>query len=97
MGAFAVKDVMRSPRAKAAVRFALDEDLGNASALAFPRWLDATSEALVDPDAVATGEIYPKGKGCVVAGATVARSRPSIIFSTAATDGAHFSESESSA
>lgn len=74
MGAFAVKDVMRSPRAKAAVRFALDEDLGNASALAFPRWLDATSEALVDPDAVATGEIYPKGKGCVVAGATVARA-----------------------
>lgn len=74
MGAFAVKDVMRSPRAKAAVRFALDEDLGNASALAFPRWLDATSEALVDPDTVATGEIYPKGKGCVVAGATVARA-----------------------
>ena len=74
MGAFAVKDVMRSPRAKAAVRFALDEDLGSASALAFPRWLDATSEALVDPDAVATGEIYPKGKGCVVAGATVARA-----------------------
>ena len=74
MGAFAVKDVMRSPRAKAAVRFALDEDLGNASALVFPRWLDATSEALVDPDAVATGEIYPKGKGCVVAGATVARA-----------------------
>lgn len=74
MGTFAVKDVMRSPRAKAAVRFALDEDLGNASALAFPRWLDATSEALVDPDAVATGEIHPKGKGCVVAGATVARA-----------------------
>ena len=74
MGAFAVKDVMRSPRAKAAVRFALDEDLGSASSLAFPHWLDATSEALVDPDAVATGEIYPKGKGCVVAGATVARA-----------------------
>ena len=74
MGVFAVKDVMRSQRAKAAVRFALDEDLGSASALAFPRWLDATSEALVDPDAVATGEIYPKGKGCVVAGATVARA-----------------------
>ena len=74
MGAFAVKDVMRSPRAKAAVRFALDADLGSASTLAFPRWLDATSEALVDPDAVATGEIYPKGKGCVVAGATVARA-----------------------
>ncbi|MGN0833676.1 MAG: carboxylating nicotinate-nucleotide diphosphorylase [Kiritimatiellia bacterium] len=56
---------MRSPLAKAAVRLALDEDLGTP-------WCDATSEALVDPQAVATGEIYPKGAGCVVAGATVA-------------------------
>jgi len=60
-----LKDVMRSPAAKAAVRLALAEDLG-------PDWLDATSEALVDPKAVATGEIYAKGTGCVVAGATVA-------------------------
>ena len=60
-----MKDVMRSPLAKAAVRVALDEDLGTP-------WCDATSEALVDPEAVATGEIYPKGAGCVVAGATVA-------------------------
>ena len=60
-----LKDVMRSPAAKAAVRLALDEDLG-------APWCDATSEALVDPDAVATGEIYSKGTGCVVAGATVA-------------------------
>ena len=59
------KDVMRSPAAKAAVRLALDEDLGTP-------WCDATSEALVDPKAVATGEIYSKGTGCVVAGATVA-------------------------
>ena len=59
------KDVMRSPVAKAAVRLALDEDLGRP-------WCDATSEALVDPQAVATGEIYSKGTGCVVAGATVA-------------------------
>ena len=58
-------DVMRSPLAKAAVRLALDEDLGKP-------WCDATSEALVDPKAVATGEIYAKGMGCVVAGATVA-------------------------
>ena len=58
-------DVMRSSAAKAAVRFALDEDLGRP-------WCDATSEALVDPKAVATGEIYAKGTGCVVAGATVA-------------------------
>ena len=60
-----LKDVMRSPAAKAAVRLALDEDLGTP-------WCDATSEALVDPKAVATGEIYSKGTGCVVAGATVA-------------------------
>ena len=60
-----IKDVMRSAAAKAAVRLALDEDLGKP-------WCDATSEALVDPEAVATGEIYSKGTGCVVAGATVA-------------------------
>ena len=59
------RDVMRLASAKDAVRRALSEDLG-------PRWCDATSEALVDPVAVATGEIYPKGEGCVVAGATVA-------------------------
>ena len=60
-----MRDVMRSPLAKQAVRMALDEDLG-------PQWCDATSEALVDPKAIATGEIYSKGTGCVVAGATVA-------------------------
>ena len=62
---FILRDVMRCPAARYAVRNALSEDLG-------PDWCDATSEALVDPAAVATGEIYPKGKGCVVAGATVA-------------------------
>ena len=56
---------MKSPLARAAVQFALDEDLG-------PQWCDATSIALVDPKAVATGEIYAKGTGCVVAGTTVA-------------------------
>ena len=73
-----MKDVMLSPRAKAAVRLALDEDLvcvestcrkGGARTPC-----DATSLALVDPKAVATGEIYSKGTGCVVAGATVARA-----------------------
>ena len=70
-----MKDVMRSPRAQAAVRLALDEDLADAERVR-PReaWCDATSLALVDPDAVATGEIYAKGAGCVVAGATVARA-----------------------
>lgn len=60
-----LKDVMRLPAARAAVRLALDEDLG-------APWCDATSEALVDPKAVATGEIYAKGTDCVVSGVTVA-------------------------
>ena len=69
-----IRDVMSSPRAKVAVRLALDEDLADARRIATGGWLDATSEALVDPKAVATGEIYSKGSGCVVAGATVARA-----------------------
>ncbi len=69
-----MKDVMLSTRAKAAVRLALDEDLADAADARRTKWCDATSEALVDPDAVATGEIYAKGEGCVVAGATVAKA-----------------------
>ena len=69
-----MRDVMSSPRAQAAVRLALDEDLADVQRVVSGRWLDATSEALVDPSAVATGEIYAKGIGCVVAGATVARA-----------------------
>ena len=68
------KDVMKSPRARAAVRLALDEDLASVDRLCSSPWCDATSEALVDPKAVAVGEIYAKGKGCIVAGATVARA-----------------------
>jgi len=64
---------MKAPRAKTAVLLALDEDLGNVSRMG-ATWCDATSEALVDPEAVATGEIYSKGTGCVVAGATVAKA-----------------------
>ncbi len=64
-------DVMKSARARAAVRLALDEDLGSASSVRFTRLCDATSEALVDPQAKATGEIYSRVP-CVVAGATVA-------------------------
>ena len=67
-------DVMKSPRARAAVRLALDEDLASVERLKSSPWCDATSVALVDPKAVAEGEIYAKGKGCVVAGATVARA-----------------------
>lgn len=65
---------MSSPRAKAAVRLALDEDLVDASRILKKRRCDATSEALVDPAAMASGEIYAKAGGCVVAGATVARA-----------------------
>ena len=69
-----MKDVMLSTRARAAVRLALDEDLADALDARKSKWCDATSEALVDPKAVATGEIYAKGSGCVVAGATVAKA-----------------------
>ena len=68
------RDVMRSPRARAAVRLALDEDLASVDRIKRTPWRDATSIALVDPAAVAEGEIYAKGKGCVVSGATVARA-----------------------
>ena len=69
-----MKDVMRSTRAQAAVRLALDEDLADVADASANCWCDATSLALVDPEAVATGEIYAKGEGCVVAGATVAKA-----------------------
>lgn len=69
-----MKDVMRSPRAQAAVRLALDEDLVSVSDVKSSPRCDATSLALVDPKAIATGEIYSKGTGCVVAGATVAHA-----------------------
>jgi len=69
-----MKDVMRSSRAQAAVRLALDEDLVSVDCTKSSPRSDATSIALVDPKAVATGEIYSKGTGCVVAGATVAKA-----------------------
>ena len=69
-----MKDVMLSPRAKAAVLVALDEDLVSVDRVKSSPRCDATSLALVDSDAVATGEIYAKGTGCVVAGTTVARA-----------------------
>jgi nicotinate-nucleotide pyrophosphorylase (carboxylating) len=69
-----MKDVMLSPRAKAAVRLALDEDLASVEKVKSSPWCDATSLALVDPSVVATGEIYAKCGGCVVAGATIAKA-----------------------
>ena len=65
---------MRSPRARAAICLALDEDLASVDKIKSSPWCDATSLALVDSKAVAEGEIYARGKGCVVAGATVARA-----------------------
>jgi nicotinate-nucleotide pyrophosphorylase len=67
-----LKDVMLSPRAKAAVRLALAEDLVSVDEVRSSPKRDATSLALVDAKAEATGEIYAKGSGCVVAGVTVA-------------------------
>ena len=68
-----MKDVMLSSRARNAVKLALDEDLADVADLRKTKWCDATSESLVNPDAVATGMIYSKGTGCTVAGATVAK------------------------
>ena len=69
-----MKDVMLHTRAKAAIRLALDEDLSCAEENSGAPWCDATSEALVDPDAIAVGEIHAKGAGCVVSGTSVARA-----------------------
>lgn len=87
-----MKDVMLSAAAKAAVRIALDEDLGRERC-------DATSEALVDPAAVATGEIYSKATDCVVSGATVARAvmravSPGVKVDILVPDGAKASPGE---
>ena len=62
---------MRYPRARAAVRLALAEDLASVERVVDAPFCDATSEALVDPNARATGEIFSRVP-CVVAGATVA-------------------------
>ena len=60
----AMRDVMDDPRAMAAVKAALTEDVGEG---------DATTLALVDPAARATGEILAR-EACRVAGGTVARA-----------------------
>ncbi|HQA38713.1 MAG TPA: nicotinate-nucleotide diphosphorylase (carboxylating), partial [Kiritimatiellia bacterium] len=57
-----MRDVMDDPRAMAAVKAALTEDVGEG---------DATTLALVDPAARATGEILAR-EACRVAGGTVA-------------------------
>lgn len=62
---------MRYPRARAAVRLALAEDLASVERVIDAPFCDSTSEALVDSKARATGEIFSRVP-CVVAGATVA-------------------------
>ena len=77
-----IPDVMRDPRAAAAVAAALAEDLGPG---------DATTLALVDPRATATGEVLSR-EACRVAGATVGkwvleRVDPSLAVEIVAPDG----------
>ncbi|MBO7166903.1 MAG: carboxylating nicotinate-nucleotide diphosphorylase [Kiritimatiellae bacterium] len=59
-----ITDIMKQPRARAAVKLALEEDIGSG---------DVTSLSLVDPKARAVGQIYSRVP-CVVAGATVAKA-----------------------
>lgn len=77
-----VTDIMNDPRAVAAVKAALEEDIGTG---------DATTLALVDPTALATGEILAR-QACRVAGATVAaavmkRVEPGLIVEILVPDG----------
>ncbi len=60
-------DIASLKSVKEVIRRSLDEDLS-------PQRLDATSEALIDPKTVATGEIYAKAASCIVAGAGVAKA-----------------------
>jgi len=71
------------PRVQAAIRLALDEDIGGG---------DATTLALVDPEARATGEILARS-ACRVAGGPVAAAvlravDPSATWETVVPDGA---------
>ncbi len=75
-------DLMVDPRAIAAVQAALAEDLGTG---------DATTEALVSPGVIATGEILAR-EACRVAGVTVGKKvlelvDPSLKVEIAAADG----------
>jgi nicotinate-nucleotide pyrophosphorylase (carboxylating) len=82
-----VPDVMRDPRAFSAVAAALAEDIGSG---------DATTLALVDPRARATGEVLAR-EACRVAGATVGRSvlqqvDPSLAVEIVVPDGAEVAQ-----
>ena len=66
-----ITDIMKQPRARAAVKLALEEDIGSG---------DVTSLSLVDPKARAVGQIYSRVP-CVVAGATVAKAVQGNIIS----------------
>ena len=73
-----MKDVMRSPRARAAVRLALAEDLASVERVVDGPFRDVTSEALVGEEIRATGEIFARSP-CVVAGATVAAAVMKVV------------------
>jgi nicotinate-nucleotide pyrophosphorylase (carboxylating) len=82
-----MKDIMEDPRAVAAVKAALAEDIGPG---------DATTLALVDPSATATGEVLAR-EACRVAGATVGKRAlecvdPSLRVEIAVPDGRDVAE-----
>lgn len=76
-------DLSSDPRLAAAIRLALDEDVGSG---------DATTDTFVPPDVQAKGEIIAREE-CRVAGIPVARAvmlavSPDIVFETLVPDGA---------
>ena len=76
-------DLTGDPRLAAAIRLALEEDVGPG---------DVTTDALVDSSAVATGEILSRAE-CRVAGGPVAAAvlqavSPAIACETVVPDGA---------
>ena len=78
-----LSDIKADPRLAAAIRLALDEDVGPG---------DVTTDALVDPAAVATGEILSRAE-CRVAGGPVAAAvleavSPDVVCETVVPDGA---------
>ncbi len=76
-------DIKADPRLAAAIKLALDEDVGTG---------DVTTDSLVDSDAVATGEILSRAE-CRVAGGPVAAAvlealSPELVCETVVPDGA---------
>ena len=76
-------DIASDPRLAAAIRLALDEDVGTG---------DVTTDALVDRAATATGEILSRAECCVaggpVAAAVLRAVSPAVVCETIVPDGA---------